>query len=64
VAQEDWQVLARVGRDTVPPWIARAIEYLNGAPEHHSRACHANRLGRQRGGTYAKEELGRLRKAA
>jgi hypothetical protein len=67
VAQEDWQLLARVARDTVPPWIARAIEHLNAAPDHHAShlvlARHANRLGRQRGGHLRQRGSGRLRKA-
>jgi hypothetical protein len=68
VAQEDWQVLARVGRDTVPPWIARAIEHLNAAPDHHGSHLVLARAMRidsddKEAATYAKEELGRLRKA-
>ena len=36
VSEEDWQVLARVARDTVPGWIRRGIEHLRTAPGQHS----------------------------
>jgi hypothetical protein len=62
VTEEDLRVLARIASDTVPPWIARAIEHLCAAPDHH--ACVMKLDGDDKeAATYAKDELVRLRKA-
>ena len=68
VTEEDWRVLARIARDTVPPWIARSVEHLCAAPDHHAThlilACVMKLDGDDKeAATYAKDELGRLRKA-
>lgn len=34
----DWQPLSRILRDTVPPWIARVIQYLVDASHHKAQA--------------------------
>jgi hypothetical protein len=49
------------------PWTARAIEQLNAAPDHHAGHLVLERAMRidsddKEAATYAKEELGRLRK--
>jgi hypothetical protein len=34
--ETDWSLLARVASDMVPPWVARAVEYLSAAPNHQA----------------------------
>jgi len=34
--ETDWSLLARVASDMVPPWVARAVEYLSAAPDHQA----------------------------
>jgi hypothetical protein len=38
VDETDWLLLARVLRDHIPPWVARAVEYLFAAPDHQAEA--------------------------
>jgi hypothetical protein len=67
VAQDDWAAMARVLRDSIPPWVRRAIEHLRSAPDQQASQLLLTRAMRLDGednesANYAKDELGRLAK--
>jgi hypothetical protein len=66
MTEQDWHALARVTRDVVPVWIARASRHLRAAPQQHAKhqtLALAKRLDgdNNEAATYAKDELARLR---